>query len=90
MCMLITLQSALDLSFGTALERVVAAAKTITSSRHAQIFFLEKAPTQPGGLNVDAVFGLRLKGRGAQDKVFPAEGLAGICALENMAVLSNR
>jgi len=76
-----------NLSFGAALERVVTAAKTLTNSRHAQIFFLEKTPSQPGGRSQKASFGLRLKGRGSQDKVFPTEGLAGICAVENMAVL---
>lgn len=71
----IILQSALDLSFPQALERVLtgqfseisakthpmlllvlttvdgaAAAKTLTNSRYAQIFFIEKAEVQPGGL----------------------------------------
>ena len=86
----LVLQASLDLSFGTALERVVTAAKTITNSRHAQIFFLERNPVQPGGLCSSTSFGLRLKGRGTQDKVFPSQGLAGVCAAENMPVISNR
>jgi len=86
----VVLQSALDLTFGGALERVVTAAKTITNSHHAQIFFLEKSPVQPNGHNQNTTFRLRLKGRGTQDKVFPSEGLAGICAVENMPVVSNR
>jgi GAF domain-containing protein len=86
----LVLQSALDINFGAALERVVKAAKTITNSRHAQIFFMEKSPVQPGGLSQSTQFQLRLKGRGTQDKVFPCEGLAGICALENLAIINNR
>lgn len=86
----LVLQSTLDLSFGAALERVVTAAKAITHSRHAQIFFLEKNPVQPGGLCGSASFSLRLKGRGTQDKVLPNQGLAGVCAAENLPVISNR
>jgi hypothetical protein len=84
------LQSSLDLGFGGALERVVTAAKAITNSRHAQIFFLEKNAVQPGGLSGSTSFGLRLKGRGSQDRVFPSQGLAGVCASENLPVISNR
>jgi len=84
--------TALELNFGAALDRVVTAAKTIANARHASIFFLEKTGVAPGGLQSNTIhsYGLRLKGRGTQDKVFPCEGLAGICAAENMPVFSNR
>ena len=69
--------TALDLNFGAALDRVVTAAKTIANARHASIFFLEKTGVAPGGLQSNTIhsYGLRLKGRGTQDKVFPCEGL---------------
>ena len=84
------LQSALDLNFGQALERVANAAKALTKCKHAQLFFLEKMEVQPGGLQSSANVRMRLKGKGAQDKVLPCDGLAGICAQENCTLLSNR
>ena len=88
----VVLQATLDLNFGAALDRVVTAAKTIANARHASVFFLEKTGSAPGGLVSNSIhsYGLRLKGRGSQDKVFPCEGFAGICAAENMPVFSNR
>lgn len=86
----IILQSALDLSFPQALERVLTAAKTLTNSRYAQIFFIEKAEVQPGGLSSSANLRLKLKGKGGQDKEFPCEGIAGVCAQDNTPIICNR
>lgn len=33
---------------------------------------------------------LKLKGKGGQDKDFPCEGIAGICAQENTPIICNR
>ncbi len=86
----VVLQSAVDLSFGKALERVAEAGKSLTNCKHVQVFFLERVGSQTSGQTGSGAVMLRLKGKGTQDKVFPCEGLAGVCALENSPIACNR
>lgn len=58
----IVLQSAVDLSFGKALERVGEAGKALTNCKHCQVFFLERVGSHSSGSAGGGNVMLRLKG----------------------------